>query len=140
MDTKILKTVNGLDLIIKNKKNTIILKINKLQDNKKYKNSFKFEKETFVELLKYIEKISNETWMNLYIREATSMASDYNEYYDSELDSEGSLEIYHNMLFIERPSLESTRIYKFNKRKMESFIYDLRKNIEKNNKKENDCI
>lgn len=133
MDIKIFKTVNDLNLIIKRNKSNIAFEIEPNQDNKCYKFSFKFISETFNNLLKYIEVIAKDTWENFTPKEATSIGSDYNEYYDRKLDSNGCLSIYENTLIIERPSLNSEKLYQFNKGKMESFIYDFRKIVGSSN-------
>jgi Txe/YoeB family toxin of Txe-Axe toxin-antitoxin module len=129
MDTKIFKTINDFKLIIKNSKSAVIFEIDKSKESKDYKFSFQFTSEVFNELLKYVEMIANKAWANLMPKEAISMSSDYNEYYDRKLDNNGYLAIGENILLIERPSLDSERIYQFNKRKMESFIYDFRKMV-----------
>lgn len=129
MDMKIFKTVNDLNLIIKRNKSNIVFEIEPNQDNKHYNLSFKFTSETFNDLLKYIEVVAKNTWENFTYKEATSMGSDYAEYYDRKLDSNGCLSIYENVLVIERPSKDSEKLYQFNKGKMESFIYDFRKII-----------
>lgn len=127
MNSKTFKTINGLDLIIKNRKSAIIFEIGQNEDNKNYNFSFQFTPRDFKELLKYIEEIANKTWSNLMPKEADSMGTDYDEYYDREFDSNGCLSIRNNILLLERPVLESNKLYQFNKKKMESFIYDLRK-------------
>jgi hypothetical protein len=62
-------------------------------------------------------------------KEAQSEGADYYEYYDREFDNNGYLSIRDNALEIGRPILESNKLYQFNKKKMESFIYDFRERV-----------
>jgi hypothetical protein len=129
MKSKVFTSLSGLELIIKNRKSAVIFKMNPNQMNNEYNVVFEFDPKDFVKLLNYIETISNESWANLTPKEANSLGADYYEYYDNELDNNGYLSIRENTLIIERPSLESNKLYQFNKRKMESFIYDFKKII-----------
>lgn len=129
MNIKIFKTVDDFNLIVKSRKSAVIFEIDKKQENKNYKFSLQFISEIFNELLNYIEMISEKSWTNLLPKEAASIGADYGEYYDRKLDNNGYLSLRENTLFIERPSLDSERIYQFNKWKMESFIYDFRKMV-----------
>lgn len=80
-------------------------------------------------------------WKNFEPTEAFSLGSDYGEYYDRKYDTNGGLRISREgkQLMID-PSVngnlnnypeiddnENTRIYQFNKQKLEAFIYDLKK-------------
>lgn len=127
MKSKVFTSINGLELIIKNRKSAVIFEMNQNQTTNKHVVVFEFEPKDFVELLNYIETISNESWANLTPKEADSLGADYYEYYDREIDNNGYLSIQENALIIERPSLESNKLYQFNKRRMESFIYDFKK-------------
>lgn len=130
--SKIFTDRYGLKLEIKKVKQGIVFKCDKFQNTDKYNFRYFFENETFKDLLSYAEEISNEKWNSFEPREATSEASDYYEYFDRELDNNGVMTIKDcSRLFIERPSLESNIIYRLNKRKMESFIYDLREYVNK---------
>ena len=68
-------------------------------------------------------------WKDLNPKEATSYGSDYWEYYDRELDNNGYLSIKNGEMEFELPAyhLGNIRCYKFNKAKVQSFIYDLEK-------------
>jgi hypothetical protein len=105
----------------------VIFEMNQEQLSDKHKVAFEFYPESFVELLNYIEDVSGESWANLNPQEANSCGADYYEYYDRELDNNGYLSIRDGSLNIDRPFLSSNKLYQFNKRKMESFIYDFRK-------------
>ena len=70
-------------------------------------------------------------WKDLNPKEATSDGNDYWEYYDRELDNNGYIYIKNGEMTFELPAyhLGSIRCYKFNKAKVQSFIYDLEKEI-----------
>lgn len=127
MNKKVFRTIDGLGLVIKNRKSAVIFEIEKCQREDGYKFSLKFSPEVFKELMEHIETISNTSWSNIVPKEANSMGADYWEYYDREFDNNGYLSIRNNVISIERPSLDSIKLYQFNKRKMESFIYDFRR-------------
>lgn len=126
MKSRTFETTNNYKLTIKNRKSAVIFEIDEDQANKHYQYWFAFTPDGFIDFIKYIEEIAIESWLNLQPKEADSLGSDYYEYYDRELDNNGYITIRNNGLLIERPSLESNRLYQFNKKKMESFIYDLR--------------
>ena len=99
-------------------------------DVKNIKNEyyFYFTKSVFKEIVDYLENIENEIWKGFNLKVADSVSSDYVEYYDKKYDNNGYLSILENYVFsIERPYKDTSYMYKFNKRRMESFIYDLRK-------------
>lgn len=119
---------NGANLIIEHNKTNIVFKT----DNKNIKNKYNlvlyFNKNTFKEITKCLEDISKELWTDFNPKEANSLSSDYYEYYDRKYDSNGYLSIStKNTLKIESPCEDCPYMYKFNKRRMESFIYDLKK-------------
>lgn len=128
MNYKVFTSTSGLELIVKYRKLAVIFEANKEQAmGRKYDFTFEFTSNVFSELLEYIEEISNKSWENLTPKECDSFVSDYYEYYDRPLDNKGYLRMEKNVLFLKRPTLESERLYKFDKRKIQSFIYDLRK-------------
>lgn len=118
----------GVNLIIEHNKSNIIFKT----DDKNIKNNYDlylcFDRSTFEEINHFLESISKDIWIGFNPREANSISSDYAEYYDKKYDNDGYLSVYEGGIFkIERPSEECPYMYKFNKRRMESFIYDLNK-------------
>ncbi|MGM7635650.1 hypothetical protein [Bacillus sp. Hm123] len=128
MNTKTFKSINGLELIIKNRKSAVIFELDKDEaSSEEFEFLFEFSPEGFIELVNYIETVACECWPSLSPKEADSMVADYDEYYDRQLDSNGYLSIKKNALLIERPVLDNQKLYQFNKRKMESFIYDCRR-------------
>ncbi|MFO1442847.1 hypothetical protein KDN24_06415 [Bacillus sp. Bva_UNVM-123] len=129
MKSKMFSSSSGMELIIKNRKSAVIFEMNHNQLNSEHGVTFEFTPNEFNELYKYLETISHESWANFSPKEADSLGADYYEYYDRELDNNGYLRVRENELIIERPFLESNKLYQFNKRKMESFIYDFKKII-----------
>lgn len=125
------ESVNGLDLIVKNRKSAVILELEESSQSGKYDFIFEFTENQFKELVAHLEFVSNESWANFTPKEVNSMGSDYYEYYDKKLDCNGYLSFKGYDLVIERPSVESHRLYQFNKRKMESLIYDFQKQLDK---------
>jgi len=128
MGTRTFKTIDNLELIIKNTQKNIIFETKPL-NIRQWKFVFQFNKETFTELLNYLKDVSSKTWHDFSPREATSLSSDYAEYYDRAFDSAGFLIVNwsSNTLKVERPSLDSAELYKFSKRRMESFVYDFKR-------------
>lgn len=98
------------------------------------KRKYIFSEDEFKEFVDYMEQIANEAWKSFVPKEADSFGADYNEYYDRDFDNEGSLSIGKYYLNVEGAYQKKTsnpiiRLYKFNKRKFESFIFDLRKTL-----------
>ena len=87
MNTKTFISENGLDLVIKSKKSAIIFEIGGI-NKEKYKFIFIFKPDIFRYLFEYIEFEARECWSGLELKEADSLSSDYNEYYDKEFDNE----------------------------------------------------
>lgn len=118
----------GANLIIKHNKTNIILET----DNKNLKNDYvlilSFECDVLKELRDYLETVAKQMWCDFTPKEADSLSSDYEEYYDRKYDSNPYLKLYRDGSFrIEKPDKDSSYMYKFNKKRMESFIYDLAK-------------
>lgn len=121
--------VNGMELIVQSRKSGIVFGVGASKEVG-HKHRFKFSPEVFQELFTHLEVVSNKAWDKFKPQVATSEASDYDEYYDRPLDNNGYLSFDGDSgLYISRPSTESSRLYKFTKRKMESFIYDFRKKL-----------
>lgn len=126
INKKIFKDVKGNELLIKGSKSSITFELTN-DNNKDYNFNFLFNNDTFEEVKKYLIFIGKNNFVNFNPFEATSESSDYYEYYDKKFDSNGYMEILLNGFSIERPSIDSRVLYKFNKRRFESFIYDLNK-------------
>lgn len=128
MAIKTFKALDELEIIVKSSRAALSFEINQEQAKINYHFLFKFHPEIFKQFVDDIETMAKESWPALQPSEANSEGSDYYEYYDSLLDSNGYLSVKDCALLIERPSLDSTILYRFNKKKMQSFLYDL-KNI-----------
>ena len=118
----------GANLIIKHNKTNIVLET----DNKNIRNDYvlklHFDDDILKELRSYLETIAKQIWCDFTPKEADSLSSDYAEYYDRKSDNNAYLNLYkHGNLRIEKPSKDTLYMYKFNKKRMESFIYDLAK-------------
>jgi len=121
MKTKVFE--NGL--VVKHRKSAVILELRE-ENNTDYRFVFPFKTaEEFIEFSDYMHEVATEVWPSHTPKQATSDGADYWEYYDWEMDNNGYLTLYREKLCIERPNLANKRMYQFNKRKMESFIYDL---------------
>lgn len=77
------------------------------------------------EILHYLKEQATQVWKSFCPKEADSFGADYAEFYDRATDNNGLLDYHNGMLIFESPSKETTLLYQFNKRKMESFIYDM---------------
>lgn len=123
---------DGNDLIVIQVGKSIVLELPHLAGKKDYSqqviklstNAFK----TFYEKLKELAEI---TWGNIEPKEATSEASDYYEYYDKELDNNGyfSFNVSKGCIQVTQVYEFNSRVYKFNKRKMQSLLFDLEEEV-----------
>ena len=77
------------------------------------------------DLLKFLKEQALRIWKSFHPKEADSLSSEYFEFYDRRTDANGYLEFRDETLILESPSEETTLLYQFNKRRMESFIYDM---------------
>lgn len=125
---KTYEDVKGDLLVIRHRKSAVFFESGR--DFEGYEISFEFDKETFIEVLTHIKHAASESWAKLNPRDATSEASDYYDYYDAEFDNNGYLSLRDYWISLERPVVDSNRLYKFNKRKMETFLFDCRKYFE----------
>ncbi|MBL1228176.1 hypothetical protein IW492_02880 [Enterococcus sp. BWB1-3] len=85
---------------------------------------FEFDDYQFQELTKYLIEQGNKLWNGFEPKEAKSFSGDYDEYYDREFDNNGYLSFQGLKLTLTGPWAESERLFQFNKRKLESFIFD----------------
>lgn len=111
-------------LVVENNKKNIIFKV----EGKQFLDAdIYFSDENKKSFVSYLEMVAKELWSDFEPKEAYSMGSDYNEYYDRKYDNNGYIRILKaNGLRIERPSGECPYMYKFNKSKMQSFVFDLK--------------
>lgn len=127
MKQKTFEATSGVELVVKHRRSAVILELGNRPHDRQYRHRFQFDSDTWKELTAYLEAAANDAWKNLVPKEADSEGADYYEYYDKEHDNNGYLSLHPNSLHLERPVLEDTRLYQFNKRKMESFLFDLQK-------------
>lgn len=93
------------------------------------KEAFEFRRSEYDRLVNHLETEANRIWKNLKPRVADSFESDYDEYYDREYDNEGGLRFIDHEnpiihLVLHPPYGSINRLYQFNKRRMESFLFD----------------
>ncbi|WP_422661633.1 hypothetical protein ACK8P5_26285 (plasmid) [Paenibacillus sp. EC2-1] len=127
MNSRSFKSISGRDLTIRSRRSAVIFEKSPEDLSSRFSMQFSFEPEVFAELIEYIEDVASKSWPNLQPVEARNLSSDYHEYYDREFGNNGYLSIRGNALNFDRPSLQSDRLYQFDKRKMASFVYDLLK-------------
>lgn len=125
---KCFQAVDGRMLKVVHRKSALFFELT--EDAKGFRFSFRFDAETFQALIQYIEESASASWDKLVIKEVDSFGNDYWEYYSKELDNNGYLSIKPLLLDVERPALESLELYKFNKAKMGTFLFDARACVE----------
>lgn len=126
---RVFQTIDGKLLKVAHRTSALFFEL--VEDTKERRNVFSFDKETFVELMRYIDASAHESWKELTIKEVDSMGNDYDEYYSREFDNNGYLNIGKQLISCIRPTSESLELFKFNKAKMGTFLYDARDIIEK---------
>lgn len=123
MKTKTFK--NGL--VVKHRRSAIFF-----ENEEGISNTYRFDfvfptKEEFVAFIAYMHQAANEAWTDVKPKEAFSMASDYDEYYDKKYDNNGYLNITETGIWVEAPNLSKDTLFQFNKPKIQSFLFDLEK-------------
>lgn len=102
-------------------------------DRNEYPEKFKFKEDytdsEWVEILKELLEMANEVWPDIKPREATGHGSDFEEYYDKELDCDGWMSIFNKHISINAPNKDHERIYAITKRKAADFVNTLLKRI-----------
>lgn len=91
--------------------------------------SFDFTKHEYFVFYRQLLQIAQETWPDLVLKEVTSFGNDYTEYYDKEFDNDGSASIGAAGIAFwpPAPHLESNRLYRFTKAKIQTYLYELKK-------------
>lgn len=116
-------------VIVRAEKNKIVF----LADRDEYPEKDRFRRKYsaigWEYILGVLLEIVKEVWPDLKPKEATGHGSDFEEYYDKELDLDGSMTLYNNELFIHAPSKHHERIYVIPKRKAADFLNTLNKRI-----------
>lgn len=109
----------------------LIVRVNRsnIQIHTERKDLLDYQFDLNVELFKFLKEQVVKVWKTFTPKAADSFGADYWEFYDRNTDNNGYLEIRYldirNELKFESPSDETTLLYQFNKRRMESFIYDI---------------
>lgn len=108
-------------------KRKLIVRVNRsnIQIHTERKDLLDYKFDLNVELFKFLKEQAVKVWKTFTPKEADSLGSDYWEFYDKATDNNGYLDIRNEMLIFGSPSEETTLLYQFNKRRMESFIYDM---------------
>lgn len=115
----------GTNLVVEYNKTNIIFKTNDKNIKNNYVLKLYFDENVFKELINNLKITSEQIWNNFNPKVADSISSDYSEYYDRKYDNNGYLNTYRDFsIRIEKPDKDTPYMYKFNKRRMESFIYD----------------
>lgn len=85
--------------------------------------------EAFDDYYSELFELAADVWGYIEPKEATTFGNDYREYYDKELDNNGEAAIGEQGIYFfpPAPHLKYKRLYRFTKRKMESYLYDLKK-------------
>lgn len=107
-------------------KRKLIVRVNRsnIQIHTERKDLLDYQFDLSIELFEFLNEQAVKVWKTFTPKPADSFGADYWEFYDRNTDNNGYLEI-RNELKFESPSDETTLLYRFNKRRMESFIYDL---------------
>lgn len=91
--------------------------------------SFEFTKHEYFVFYRQLLGMAQEIWPDLVLKEITGAGNDYGEYYDRELDNDGSASIGAEGISFwpPAPHLESNRLYRFTKSKIQTYLFDLKK-------------
>jgi len=94
--------------------------------------SISLTKEQYVVFYQQLLEMARQVWPDLVLKEATSFGNDYTEYYDKEFDNDGSASIDDDGIYFwpPAPHLESNRLYRFTKAKIQTYLFDLQKHAE----------
>lgn len=125
------KKVFSNGLVVLSRTSAIIFENEGGKDEGESKFNYKFKPLEFAEFALYMEQTANECWKDVIPKEAHSMGSDYDEYYDRKYDDNGYLSIEEFEIRIVAPYWSTDTLYQFNKPKIQSFLYDLKKKMEK---------
>lgn len=120
------KEVSIKGLVIKDNKTNVSI----YEDKNKHEFDLRilFTEEEFKCFVRHLEILSSQVWKTLNIKEADNYGSDYFEYYDRVLDSNGYLRLAKTKqgieVKLERPTRNEDKVYQFNKQKMGTFLFD----------------
>jgi hypothetical protein len=114
---------NGL--VVKHRRSAIILENENGKPEAESRFFFSFTNKEWVEFIDHLNAAAGEAWSTTIPKEAHSMGSDYDEYYDRRYDNNGYLSLTDTGISIKAPHLSRDTLYQFNKAKIQSFLYDL---------------
>lgn len=133
MIEKLFKDMAEKGLIVKSRKSAIIFEADSgtVFDgfSHGYDVGYDFSPEVYKSFVLYLFEQAKLSWPGIYPKECDSLGSDYYEYHDSKLDNNGYLTLFSSVpsISLSRPDVLSLKLYQFNKRKMQSFLFDLNK-------------
>lgn len=151
MKERVFVDKSGEELIVKHRKSAVFFE-GKADHNKpnsygerhreyicikELRKVYNFTEEVFEAFVAYCKEIASESWSSFEPKVADSMGAEYDDYYDKEFENNGSLSVRAGIISIEGPytqlksSGEVIRLIKFNKRKFESFVFDLNRLFER---------
>lgn len=97
---------------------------------------YRFDASSFPHVVQQLLDIANTSWSSFEPKVADSLGADHDEYYDRDFDNNGSAAVRGFSIAFDGPwqtvsSDHLVRLYKFNKRKFESFLFDCIEKLEK---------
>ena len=98
--------------------------------------TYRFNASSFAQVVQQLLDIAKTSWSSFEPKVADSLGADHDEYYDPDFDSNGSAAVRGLAISFDGPwqtvsSDHLVRLYKFNKRKFESFLFDCIEQLEK---------
>lgn len=118
---------NGL--VVKHRRSAIIFENADGKSEKESDFTYQFTTDEWIEFIDYLKRAANEAWTTITPKEAYSMGSEYDAYYDRRYGSNGYLSIRNTSLNIQAPNLSKDTLYQFNKAKIQSFLFNLEKTL-----------
>lgn len=111
------------------KKGKSIIFENSSEDPYQTRVVFELTKEQYSNFYHQLYEMAKDVWQNLELQDVTGLSNDYGEYYDRELDNNGDASIGENRISFwpPAPHLESNRLYRFTKTKIQTYLFDLKK-------------
>lgn len=121
--------IQGEPILCVEKKGKSLVFTNESANPYTRKFSLKLNQDQFDEFYTQLLEMAESIWGDLKIKDVTGFGNDYGEYYDRELDNDGGASIDEKGIYFYPPAphLKSNRIYRFTKSKIETYLYDLRK-------------
>ena len=116
---------NGL--VVKHRRSAIFFENASGKTETESKFNYAFTPEEWITFINYLHEAANEAWKDVTPKEAHSMGSDYDEYYDRRYDNNGYLSLTESGIEVQAPHLSEDTLYQFSKAKIQSFLFDLGK-------------